>query len=85
MKKDKLTPRNFVVADAIRNPKRNAGRHKNMQKPTPNLEWAEFTTHVAKPKGVDDALWDELTPKQQAFLASHERFHRIYDTTKESK
>ena len=85
MKKDKLTPRNFVVADAIRNPKRNAGRHKNMQKPTPNLEWAEFTTHVAKPKGVDDALWDELTPKQQAFLASHERFHHIYNTTKESK
>ena len=36
---DNLTPRNFVVVDAIRNPKRNAGRHGNPHKPTPNLKY----------------------------------------------
>ena len=35
---DKLTPRNFVVVDAIKNPKRNAGAHTNRQKQTPNLK-----------------------------------------------
>ena len=43
--------------------------HNNLQKPTPNLGWLEFATQVAKPKGVDDALWAELTPKQKAVVA----------------
>jgi hypothetical protein len=38
-------------------------------KPTPNLSWLEFAKQVAKPKGVDDALWAELTPKQKVVVA----------------
>lgn len=87
MKKDKLTPRNFVVADAIRNPKRNAGRHKNMQKPTPNLEYEtawydEMNWVIPKPEGVDDALWDELSPKQKLLMKSNPRFAKLYEENK---
>ena len=81
MTKRQFVPRNSVVLDTIRNPNRNAGRHNNRQKQTPNLEWAEFVSQIPKPKGVDEALWDELTPKHQAFVASHERFHRLYKDT----
>jgi len=38
-------------------------------KPTPNLGWLEFAKQVAKPKGVDDAHWAELTFKQKAVVA----------------
>ena len=90
--KDKMTkrqfvPRNIVVVDSIRNPKRNAGRHKNMQKQTPNLEYEtawydEINWVIPKPEGVDDALWDELSPKQKLLMKSNPRFAKLYEENK---
>jgi hypothetical protein len=37
------------------------------RKPIPNLR-----TEIGKPKGIDDALWAELTPKQKVVVA-----HRV--------
>lgn len=45
------------------------GENKMQHKPTPNLSWLEFAKQVAKPKGVDDAHWAELTFKQKAVVA----------------
>ena len=84
---DKLTPRNFVVVDAIHNPKRNAGAHTNRHKHTPNLNdekawYDEVEWVIPKPDGVDEALWDELTPKQKLLMKSNKRFETIYGDEK---
>lgn len=84
---DKLTPRNFVVVDAIHNPKRNAGAHTNRHKHTPNLKdekawYDEVEWVIPKPDGVDEALWDELTPKQKLLMKSNKRFETIYGDEK---
>ena len=86
---DKLTPRNFVVVDAIHNPKRNAGRHGNPHKPTPNLKYEtawydEVEWVIPKPDNIDEALWDELTPKQKLLMKSNKRFENIYGDNHDS-
>ena len=86
---DKLTPRNFVVVDAIRNPKRNAGRHGNPHKPTPNLKYEtawydEVEWVIPKPDNIDEALWDELTPKQKLLAKSNARYATIYGDSHDS-
>lgn len=86
---DNLTPRNFVVVDAIRNPKRNAGRHGNPHKPTPNLKYEtawydEVEWVIPKPDNIDEALWDELTPKQKLLAKSNARYATIYGDSHDS-
>ena len=86
---DKLTPRNFVVVDAIHNPKRNAGRHGNPHKPTPNLKYEtawydEVEWVIPKPDNIDEALWDELTPKQKLLAKSNARYATIYGDSHDS-
>lgn len=86
---DNLTPRNFVVVDAIHNPKRNAGRHGNPHKPTPNLKYEtawydEVEWVIPKPDNIDEALWDELTPKQKLLAKSNARYATIYGDSHDS-